>query len=121
MKMSSLRGEVLSDRCPSRHILSHVTGRWSVLVLFVLKDDTKRFAEIRREIGGISEKMLAETLKRLEGDGFVRRKAYRVVPPKVEYSLTPLGKELCGHIFPLIEWLEENTSRIVQKQTAKAS
>lgn len=120
-KIEQMRGQVLSDRCPSRGTLSHVTSRWSVLTLYVLTGGTHRFAEIRRKIGGISEKMLAETLKRLESEGFLSRKAYPVVPPKVEYSLTPLGEELCAHLLPLIDWLQDNTARIAAEHRTSAA
>jgi len=116
-KLDTTRGQVLSELCPSRLVLSHITSRWAVLTLYALHDETLRFAQIRRTIGGISEKMLTETLKKLEADGFVHRKAYPVVPPKVEYRLTPLGKELSLHIFSLITWLEDNTSKIVTMRT----
>lgn len=117
-KVEIPRGQVLSDLCPSRSILTDVTSRWSILVLYVLSERTMRFAEIRRGIGGISEKMLSETLKRLENHGFLRRVAYPVVPPKVEYSLTPLGHELNDHIFPLLDWLQDNTHRITTHHSA---
>lgn len=85
------RGDLLAPGCPSREVLRHVTSSWGVLVLISLEGRTRRFSELRRAIGGVSERMLAQTLQQLEGDGFVRRVAYKVVPPHVEYSLTPLG------------------------------
>jgi len=108
------RGEVLAAACPSRQILNHVTSRWGVLVLLSLRSGTQRFAELRRSVGGVSEKMLAQTLQQLEADGFVARRAYPVLPPRVEYSLTPLGMELSVHVAALTGWIEENLPRIMQ-------
>jgi DNA-binding HxlR family transcriptional regulator len=107
------RGVVLALECPSRPILNHVTSRWGVLVLFALSEGTHRFSQLRRKIGGVSERMLAQTLQTLEADGFVSRKALPVVPPHVEYSLTPLGEELAPKVIGLIDWIETNLHRIV--------
>jgi DNA-binding HxlR family transcriptional regulator len=82
---------VLSALCSSRIVLNHVTSRWAVLVFVVLRHDTLRFSQIRRKIDGVSERMLSQTLKTLENDGFVVRLSYDVVPPHVEYHLTPIG------------------------------
>lgn len=106
------RGDVLSERCPSRDVLNHVTSRWGVLVLIALLDGKCRFSELRRKINGVSERMLAQTLQRLEGDGFVLRKAYPVVPPHVEYSLTSLGREISQHVKGLADWIELNMDKI---------
>src|SRR4051812_28808066 len=88
-----LRGDLLARDCPSREVLKHVTSRWGVLVLIALEHRTLRFSELRRMVSGVSERMLAQTLQWLEADGIVDRKAFNVVPPHVEYSLTPLGRE----------------------------
>ena len=90
---SNLLGQVLSNECPSREILEHLTTKWSVLVLRCLSDGIHRFSELRQRIDGVSEKMLAQTLKVLEKDGFLIRTVYPVVPPKVEYQLTILGSQ----------------------------
>lgn len=105
---NNLAPNVLSERCPSRAVLNHVTSRWGVLVLIVLRDKTLRFSELRRVIGGVSERMLSQTLKILEEDGFVLRKSYDVVPPHVEYSLTPRGQEIAVHVHALADWIEQN-------------
>lgn len=94
-----------SADCPSRGVLEHVTSRWGVLVLAALLDGTYRFSELRRQIGGVSEKMLAQTLQALERDGFVHREAYPVIPPRVEYSLTPLGEGAAGRVWELARWI----------------
>lgn len=107
------RGVVLALECPSRPILNHVTSRWGVLVLFALSEGTHRFSQLRRKIGGVSERVLAQTLQTLEADGFVSRKALPVVPPHVEYSLTSLGEELAPKVVGLIDWIETNLHRIV--------
>lgn len=110
------RGVLFSEKCPSREVLKHVTSRWGVLVLVALLGGTHRFSDLRRKIGGVSEKMLAQTLQWLEGDGFVLRTAYPVVPPHVEYSLTPLGIEVAQRVEGLADWIEENLPRILQSQ-----
>lgn len=119
------RGELFSVECPSRDVLKHVTSRWGVLVLVALLGGTYRFSDLRRKVGGVSEKMLAQTLQWLEGDGFVLRKSYPVVPPHVEYSLTPLGLEVGQRVEALADWIEINLpdimkgrrSRVVSKDT----
>ena len=100
------RGDLLIAQCPSREVLKHITSRWGVLVLIVLQDGTRRFSELRRQIGGVSERMLAQTLRWLEGDGLVNRVAFNVVPPHVEYSLTPLGQEAASKVSELADWIE---------------
>jgi len=113
------RGEVMSADCPSREILSHVTSRWGVLVLIALSDGTQRFSELRRKINGVSEKMLAQTLQTLETDGFVDRISYPVVPPHVEYSLTPLGVEVQTQLTGLTDWVETNLHRIMKQRNLR--
>ena len=109
-----MRGDLMAPDCPSRAVLQHVTRRWGVLVLIALETGTLRFSELRRGIGGVSERMLAQTLQQLEGDGFVRRVAYQVVPPHVEYSLTPLGLEVAEKVRGLADWIEMNLDRILK-------
>lgn len=106
------RGDLMAAACPSRDVLKHVTSRWGVLVLLALEMKTLRFSELRRAIGGVSERMLAQTLQWLEGDGLVRRVAFDVVPPHVEYSLTPLGLEAAEKVRGLADWIEVNLPRI---------
>jgi len=106
------RGQLFAEACPSREVLKHVTSRWGVLVLIALMTGTHRFSELRRKIGGVSERMLAQTLQWLEQDGFVSRVSYPVVPPHVEYSLTPLGEEVGARVRDLADWIEVNLPRI---------
>jgi DNA-binding HxlR family transcriptional regulator len=116
-----MRGEVFAAACPSREILNHVTSRWGVLVLVALVESgTQRFSDLRRKIGGVSEKMLAQTLQQLEKDGFIHREAYPVVPPHVEYSLTPLGEEIARQVQGLVDWIEINLPRILSARHACA-
>jgi DNA-binding HxlR family transcriptional regulator len=113
-------GEVLARDCPSREILNHVCSRWGVLVLVVLLDGMHRFSELRRKIGGVSEKMLSQTLQSLEQDGFIDRKALPVVPPHVEYRLTAMGKEVALQMDGLTTWIEENLPRILAAREGRA-
>lgn len=110
------RGELLVEACPSREVLKHVTSRWGVLVLLVLETRVHRFSELRRAIGGVSERMLAQTLQWLESDGLVDRRAFEVVPPHVEYRLTPLGLEAAEKVRGLADWIESSLPRILRAQ-----
>ena len=100
--------------CPSRIILEHVTSRWGVLVLAALLDRSYRFSELRRHVGGVSEKMLAQTLQALERDGFVLRDAKPVIPPRVDYSLTPLGQEVAAKVHSLAHWVESRVPAVME-------
>ncbi len=111
-----LRGNVLTTKCPSRLILNSVTSKWSVLILFVLKNHgTLRFSEIRHSIDGISEKMLTQTLKSLEAQNLIDRKSYNVVPPFVEYNLTKEGLKMSELVFQLVDWIEQNLESLIKK------
>lgn len=113
------RGEVLDPNCPSREILRHITSRWGLLVLIALSEETLRFSELRRKVGGVSEKMLAQTLQAFEEDGFIDRRSYPVVPPHVEYRLTPLGIEVKDQIAGLANWLESNLHRVMKQRNLR--
>ena len=112
-----VRGDVFATPCPSREILAHVSSRWGVLILVSLLDGTHRFSELRRRMGGVSEKMLAQSLKALVEDGFVRRVSYPVVPPFVEYSLTPMGHEIAQRVAALKDWIETNLERVLESRS----
>lgn len=114
---SSLLGQVLSTQCPSREILEHLTTKWSVLVLRCLSEGVHRFSELKQRIEGISEKMLAQTLKLLEKDGFLIRTVYPVVPPKVEYQVTLLGAQAAEKITGLTGWIERNLPEILENKS----
>jgi DNA-binding HxlR family transcriptional regulator len=109
---------VLPADCPSRTVLDHVTSKWGVLVIVALSQRSLRWGELRRTIEGISEKMLASTLRTLETDGFVLREAQATIPPRVDYSLTPLGDELAGRLLPLMDWIAGNADAIVARGRA---
>jgi DNA-binding HxlR family transcriptional regulator len=115
------RGDLLAEACPSREVLKHVTSRWGVLVLMVLETRMHRFAELRRAIGGVSERMLAQTLQWLEGDGLVLRIAHDVVPPHVEYRLTPLGRQAAKRVRGLADWIEVNLPKVLQARDRPAA
>ncbi|MEY9857603.1 DNA-binding HxlR family transcriptional regulator [Catenulispora sp. GAS73] len=98
--------DVLQARCPSRHALEHVTGRWGTLIMMALRDGPVRFNELRRRVDGVSEKMLSQGLQALERDGFVAREVQSTMPPKVEYRLTPLGSDTANLLKDLVTFLE---------------
>lgn len=110
------RGDLFAEQCPSREVLKHVTSRWGVLILVALLGGTQRFSDLRRKVNGVSERMLAQTLQWLEGDGFVLRTAYPVVPPHVDYRLTPLGLEVAQRVQVLADWIEDKLPQIMAAQ-----
>jgi DNA-binding HxlR family transcriptional regulator len=110
------RGEIFAVECPSREILKHVTSRWGVLVLVALMEGTHRFSDLRRKVGEVSEKMLAQTLQQLERDGLINRVSHPVVPPHVEYSLTQLGEGAGKQVEALTDWIEINLPKILNSQ-----
>lgn len=109
--------DVNRANCPSRQILEHVTSRWGVLVLAALLERSYRFSELRRHIDGVSEKMLAQTLQALERDGFVHRDAQPVIPPRVDYSLTPLGQDVASQVHALAHWVESKVPEVQHANT----
>ena len=114
-------GNLFASPCPSRQILKNVSSRWGVLILISLRDGTHRFSELRKRIGGVSEKMLAQSLQALEADGFVQRIAYPVVPPHVEYSLSSSGEEVARLVAALADWIEVKTDEIVAAKEQRAA
>jgi DNA-binding HxlR family transcriptional regulator len=112
-ELRSAQAGVLTVGCPTRVVLDHLTSKWGVLVLAALAKGTQRWGELRREVDGISEKMLAATLRTFEADGLVHREAHPEIPPRVEYSLTDLGREASEAIAPLLTWVVANADRIV--------
>jgi DNA-binding HxlR family transcriptional regulator len=103
--------------CPTRLVLNRIADKWTVLVVSSLEQDTKRFSTLQREIGGISQKMLTQTLRGLERDGLVTRTIYPTVPPKVEYTLTPLGRTLVGLVDAIRLWSETHIEAVMKAQT----
>lgn len=111
-------GSGLEERCPVRDVLDCIGDRWSLLTLSALAGGTLRFTALKRAIGDISQRMLAQTLRTLERDGYVTRKVHPTVPPKVEYTLTELGESLLGKVRPLIAWADENHARVRRARKA---
>ena len=106
---------IFPANCPSRTVLDHITSKWGVLVLLALSESgTLRWSELRRRVQGVSEKMLAQTLRTLEGDGLISRIARPVVPPHVEYSLTDRGSEIAALLGPLMAWIVTNAEDILE-------
>lgn len=110
---AALADGVFPAGCPSRTVLDHITSKWGVLILLALSEGGQRWSELRRRAEGVSEKMLAQTLKTLERDGLVSRKAQPIIPPRVDYSLTERGYELSALLVPLVAWAFENADDII--------
>jgi DNA-binding HxlR family transcriptional regulator len=119
MAKTSAPPSVLEPQCPSRLVLDRIADKWTALVIQILARGTMRYAELQRAIGGISQKMLTQTLRSLERDGLVQRKVHPVVPPKVEYSLTRLGRTLIEPLHALCRWSEKHLAEL-QANRARA-
>ncbi|MFJ5276418.1 winged helix-turn-helix transcriptional regulator [Streptomyces parvulus] len=104
--------------CPERLVMEHVTSRWGTLALIALLDRPYRFSELRREIGSVNEKMLAQTLRTLERDGLVHRDAKPVIPPRVDYSLTALGREAAEQVRDLALWTQRRMAAVERAREA---
>jgi DNA-binding HxlR family transcriptional regulator len=113
----SKRMEDVSDRCPMRTAIAVLAGKWKPLIVFYLRSGTKRFSEMRRLIPEASQQVLTQQLRELEEDGIVTRTVYPVVPPKVEYALSPIGNQLGPIVDLLARWGEE----ILAKSLSDAS
>ncbi|UQX87512.1 helix-turn-helix transcriptional regulator [Jatrophihabitans telluris] len=111
--MGFIRGDLFDPDCPTRLILDRVGDKWTVLVVSALSERTLRFSELRARVGGVAPKVLTQTLRALERDGILHRKIYAEVPPRVEYSLTELGRSLIGPIETIQAWAEEYMHRVV--------
>ena len=105
-----------SADCPTRQILDRIGDKWAVLILLLLRDEPKRFNQLRRAIEGISQRMLSQVLKSLQRDGLIRRRAIPTVPVTVEYSITPLGSTLAGAVDLLRDWAEHNLKEVQAAQ-----
>ncbi|MEV0574442.1 MULTISPECIES: winged helix-turn-helix transcriptional regulator [unclassified Streptomyces] len=105
--------DVFSKQCPSRGTLEHVTGRWGSLTLGALYEESLRFNALRRRVDGVSEKMLSQTLHALERDGLVHREAQPTNPPRVDYELTPLGRQVAEQLLGLIHLVEGRMSEVL--------
>lgn len=112
-------GHIADTRsCEVRDVLDRVGDKWSLLLIELLDHDTRRFTELRREIDGISQRMLTRTLRQLERDGLVTRTVHAVVPPRVDYALTPLGHTLFEAIQPLVAWSRRNRGTVATAREA---
>ena len=115
--LASDRGDTLDPLCPARLVLDRIGDKWAVLIVNRLAEGPQRFNALRRQIGGISQKMLSQTLKNLERDGLITRTAIATVPVTVEYAVTPLGEGLAMIVGQLTSWAEDNLTPIL---TARA-
>jgi len=115
-RSTPVTGDCFRDECPARDVLNHVSNRWGGLVLGALVERDLRYSEIRARVGGISEKMLAQTLDVLERDGLIARTSYPVVPPRVEYALTANGRALAERLMDLFTWIGANVEAFTKAQ-----
>lgn len=112
--MSQKTFDVYNEHCPSRQLLEIISDKWTILIIEKLSQRTYRFGELRREIGGISQKVLTQTLRSLEKNGFIHRENYPVLPLRVEYSLTPLGQQLTAIVHTITAWAENHIGEILE-------
>jgi DNA-binding HxlR family transcriptional regulator len=110
--------DVYAKDCPSRQVLDRIGDTWSVLIVGSLAGETRRYSELAQQIGGISPKMLTQTLRGLERDGLITRTVHPVIPPRVDYALTDLGKSLLGLVEALSAWAEVHISDVVAARAA---
>lgn len=109
---------VYNKDCPIRMVLDRIADKWTILIVGSLMQDTKRFGVLRKDIEGISQKMLTQTLRGMERDGLVKRKIYPTIPPKVEYSLTNSGKSLIKILLDIQDWTKDNSNNILASRKA---
>lgn len=118
--MSSQTTDTIFKDCPIRHVLAHVCGKWSLLVIYVLHQrDNLRFNALNKAIPDISQKVLTSTLRSLEADGFVTRQVYAEVPPRVEYALTDRARSFIPLMESLVEWAKSNMAGILRDRAEK--
>jgi len=110
--MSEIRPDVFNANCDSRQVLALLADRWSMLVIYALSGGVRRHGELKRMIGGISQKMLTQTLRALEHDGIVRRRRFQTMPLHVEYGLTPLGRTLLQPLRAICRWAETHLPQV---------
>ncbi|WP_280249575.1 winged helix-turn-helix transcriptional regulator [Nocardia abscessus] len=108
--------DAFNSECPAREVLDHITSRWGMLILTALGGGPLRFSELHGMIGGISEKMLSQTLRTLVRDGLVARTVEPTTPPRVSYELTPLGQGLTASLLQFLEWIRQHTADVVAAQ-----
>jgi DNA-binding HxlR family transcriptional regulator len=115
-KLNPTRGDLFDPDCPTRVILDRIGDKWTVLVVLLLSNGPLRFTELRDGIGRVAPKVLTQTLRRLERDGLLTREVFAEVPPRVEYTLTPMGRSLINPISAVTEWAEAHVPAISQAQ-----
>ncbi len=108
--------DAFNSDCPAREVLNHITGRWGMLLLAALAEEPRRFSELHATVGGISEKMLSQTLRTLVRDGLVARTVEPTTPPRVSYALTPLGQGLTESLEQFLGWIRQHTIDVVTAQ-----
>jgi len=116
-KVTEIKPNVLDQNCPSRQALDRLADKWTCLIVYALLDGPRRHGELKRAIGGISQKMLTQTLRRMEADGLAERTVIDVIPPHVEYRLTPLGQTLSGPLVAICQWAMDH---LADMQAARA-
>ncbi len=109
------------EDCPIRDVLDRIGDRWSLLILWSLTPATRRFTELKRDIGDISQRMLTQTLRHLEHDGLVSRTVFPTVPPRVDYALTPLGRSFLEPMQALIDWADAHREQVHIARLAHAA
>lgn len=121
VESSGLPADCYSAKCPTRQVLDHIAGKWTVLIVDALMaQGTMRYTDLSRRIGGVSQKMLTQTLRSLESDGFLTRTVHPTIPPRVEYELTELGRSLAQPISALRHWAELHINEIERAREAAA-
>ncbi|MEZ4630820.1 MAG: helix-turn-helix domain-containing protein [Deinococcales bacterium] len=105
---------VLNKRCPSNEVLDMIADKWSVLIIYALRQERRRYSDLERMIEGISQKMLTQTLRSLERHGLIIRTVYPVIPPHVEYALSDLGQSLYQVLRPLCQWSQEHIAQVLE-------
>ncbi|MCF2532513.1 winged helix-turn-helix transcriptional regulator [Yinghuangia soli] len=118
---TGLPADVYSAKCATRQVLDHIASKWTVLIVDALGAGPLRHAQLRRRIEGVSQKMLTQTLRQLEADGFLDRTVHPTVPPEVEYALTPLGESLREPIRAIRTWTEHHINEIEEARAARAA
>lgn len=113
MDSEQVRGDIYDRSCPSRQVLDRIGDAWSVLVVVSLADGPRRYTELANLVDGVSPKMLTQTLRALERDGLLTRTVHAVVPPRVDYELTALGRSLLHVVAALEDWAESNIDTVV--------
>ena len=118
---SGLTADAYCDTCPTRAALDRLSSKWTVLIVDLLGDGSCRFRELHRKIGGISQKMLTQTLRELEADGYVSRTTFAVVPPRVDYELTALGRSLHELLSQVRDWAETHINEVEEARERYAA